>query len=1006
MSNTGRPLYLPLPPDFTNPMNPFLPPEFFHEPPRNWTKAFDIWQFGILLLYVLTGFLPHSYGSALLKHVESEPVSTRRVLITDSHLFCEPPRYPRCSFFYDWLTGCKLVHSATGERGSCIGERGECFIESDRPGEATILDLDHYRLLPYKNTKLAYDETRLFLEIISTCLQIEPEKRPTVDKLLKTIPFTQVTQISDIIDQYMKQPDPDVFVREFFTPSLVGMSEPTFPFTLGIVAALVFHEEMAEEDAEYSFQLDSRAAEQVITSLFAANLMDRMVCYVLDDVEQHISYNDVNPTIKFKNEAFSGLLRLAERFVMAVEHGHGTLLGHVDEVVMALLALYTSNPYIRYDSEELVEKKLTARIANSGSAPAFVFTHTHVKSLVHFALQGSTYIMKTLRKTGEHSDGYFDKFIEFGESAFALAHAMCHSIEKQRANAINMMENVWNYGQVTHVVRLFIDFRVPQMVIHCFLHAVARNCSCEFVLDTMAAIRLKSFEPTYLLLQSCVHQATVMTLCNLALRMDSVDIRQRAVNIINRIFYGESASSIISLVVSDILWLLAEHSDDPLVTPLIYDALCFSSPFVMQIVYQSGSALRSALGFDKSPRFDFPDDFPFSQSLEIAKRLASELFLRQSSIPSDFKARPAPLKKAIDFLIRVINLSLSEAQRVASELDYDVKQATRFDLKGTTYLKAKNTARSTDFGATQQLIEKLCDVLLHLFRCICFYWREPGPEYPNRLFTFLLVTLAAPIPKCDSMPHPANLIHHCLQRMALHCLTDLPEDSPIHDVILEIQELWPRVMLRDLKFVMECIDEGVVEVQLMNRYAEERRIRQKMFQIIVADKRATNLSPLLRFVVVDMLHNRTSFSGSHLAQQFHYPIRSEGVNMVMFLLASRDRYEAPVRRLVDELLVSNFVEQEKRLTDSDINQGFMDSSISFLRMITQCTSLFEENTLKAVQMLLESLCMRFSREWMNTSTFSEGADSRAAQSPKKAEQATPGRTQSQTKPRLRALTPL
>jgi serine/threonine protein kinase len=1006
MNNFGRPIYLPLPVDFTNPMNSFLPPEFFHEPPRNWTKAFDIWQFGILLLYVLTGFLPHSYGSALLKHVEGEPVSTRRVVITDSHLFCEPPRYPRCSFFYDWLKGCKLVYSAAGERGSCIGERGECFIESDRPGEATILDLDHYRLLPYKNTKLAHDEARLFLEIISTCLQIEPEKRPTVDRLLKTIPFSQVNQINDIMDQYMKQPDRGVFVREFFTPSLVSMGEPTFPFTLGIVAALIFHEEMAEEDAEYSFQLDSRAAEQVITSLFAANLMDRMVCYVLDNVERHISYNDVNPTIKFKSEAFNGLLRLVERFVMAIEHGHGTLLSHVDEVVMALLALYTGNPYIRYDSEELVAKKMAARIANSGSAPAFVFAHTHVKSLMQFALQESTYIMKTLRRTVEHNDGCFNQFIQFGESAFALAHAMCHSIEKQRANAISMMENVWNYGQITHVVRLFIDFPVPQMVIHCFLHAVARNCSCEFVLDAMAAIRLTSFEPTYLLLQSCVHQATVMTLCILALRMRGVEIRQRAVNIINRIFYGESASSIVSLVVSDILWLLAENSDDPLVAPLIYDALCFSSPFVMQIVCHTGSSFRSALGLDKSPRFDFPADFDFAQSLEIAKRLASELYIRQSSIPSDCKARPAPLQKAIDFLVRAINLSLSQAQTAASELDYDVKQATRFDLRGTTYLKAKNTARSTDFGATEQMIEKLCNVLLHLFRCICFYWREPGAEYPNRLFEFLLTTLAAPIPMCDSMPHPANLIHHCLQRMALHCLIDLPEDSPIRDVILEIQELWPRVMLRDLKFVMECICQDVVEVQLMNRYPEERRIRLKMFQMIVADKRATNLSPLLRFVVVDMLHNKTTFSGNPFAQQFHYPIRSEGINMVMFLLASRVRYETSVRRLVDELLISNFVKQEKRLTDSDSDQGFMDSSISFLRIITQCKSLFEENVLKAAQMLLESLCMRFLREWMNTSAFSGGAGSKAAQSPKRAEKATPGRTQSQMKPKLRALTPL
>ena len=124
-------------------------------------------------------------------------------------------KLPRVSFFYDWLKDTKLIHP--GERS--VGERGECFIQTDDPKEQpSILNIEQYTLLPYKNTKLNYDESKLFLQIIASCLQIDPAKRPTAESLLKTYSFNQPSQSSDKLEMYLKVLNTDIFTSKFIYP--------------------------------------------------------------------------------------------------------------------------------------------------------------------------------------------------------------------------------------------------------------------------------------------------------------------------------------------------------------------------------------------------------------------------------------------------------------------------------------------------------------------------------------------------------------------------------------------------------------------------------------------------------------------------------------------------------------------------------------------------------------------------------------------------------------------
>jgi hypothetical protein len=84
----------------------------------------------------------------------------------------------------------------------------------------------------------------------------------------------------------------------------------------------------------------------------------------------------------------------------------------------------------------------------------------------------------------------------------------------------------------------------------------------------------------------------------------------------------------------------------------------------------------------------------------------------------------------------------------------------------------------------------------------------------------------------------------------------------------------------------------------------------------------------------------------------------------MYLRPREANQDGAAKRLVDELLIGNFLEEELKL-----GPEFVNSSILLLRAVTQCP-LFDETTVKKAQNQLEELCMNYSREWMSVEGFS------------------------------------
>lgn len=977
--SNGRTVYLPLPKSFAHYSNPFLPPEYFHESPGKFTPAFDVWQFGMSLLYVITGFLPVSYGSELMKHLDEDfrMPKEHHVQIDSSNPLDDPPVYPRPIFFYDWMKDAPLV----SEKERCTGERGECFFTM--PSEQknsnsslyppTILELNNYKLLPFKNAKATFDESKMFIDIIASCLQIEPEKRPTVEQLLKSYPFNQTAQINDILDNYMRTPDPNVFVAQFFQPVLNKLNEETFPFAMGIISALLFFQEKIDDDAPYAFPLDPRATEKVISSLFQLKFVDKLVSFVLKQISSTITINDVNPNIKYENECFDALHKFFTRFVNCVEKGTGALVSHVDEVVMSLLALYAGTPQLRYSSSLIeacgIDKM---KLVTEDNAALYVYTHHKLHGLVKYVLDASPFIVKSLKRTPEHSDWYFENFLSFSDAVSAFAHALCCTVEKQRANAIKTMANKFGNGQSVSIVRLFVDFRVFQKVIHCFYMPATRNDACSFICSAFRAIRSKPCDVTYGILHNSLNVPTIVLHCALALESGGNEgLKLPAIEIIRNILFGESLSSIASLVYDDILFTLADNSKDTIYRNLVTDAVTYASVFLQEIMISSPLLHKtlSLNGIDITPRIDNNklEDPPSDtyDVLTLSKKVTSFFFTRQTSLRADLNITDYPLAQAGEFLIYVIKCTLRECESVARNLDMQAYKVAKFEAASLS-VKSKGKSKEISFQASQEMINELCQVVKLLFQAFVYFWRK-GHSPLKILIDYIKEFVVSDMPYCRTMSHPATQLHHTIQLLFLHIFQVLSTDNRVYTHIQDFGEIWARVMHQGITFVTQSVDKETAVLHLFEKYPADRRIRKRMFEMLL--RKEFGLEPVFQVIVNEMLWNKIEVKyelSDNLSLSYRFPLRSEAMYFVLRVLTMRDKHEKPAKLLSQKLIAANFLENERHLAEFDDNHQIVGSSIALLSAVVECQNLFNETILKDAKVQLETLQVRFSRQISNT----------------------------------------
>lgn len=204
-----------------------------------------------------------------------------------------------------------------------------------------------------------------------------------------------------------------------------------------MVHTLIFHQEEDEDDDEFAFPIDPQANSRVVRCVFSLKFIDKLVAFVINRLHKMIKLTDVIPTVTFHDSFFDKLLHFFTRSISSIEYGQGPLTPYVDDCIYLLLSLYAANPYLRYTSSQINSDPAAQRyLLNHDSSYLYIFTHVKAHPMLKYALSTSQYIATNLTRTKDHDDSYFAEFLNFGEGVYNLAHALCYSIEKQKANAI------------------------------------------------------------------------------------------------------------------------------------------------------------------------------------------------------------------------------------------------------------------------------------------------------------------------------------------------------------------------------------------------------------------------------------------------------------------------------------------------------------------------------------------------------------------------------------------
>jgi serine/threonine protein kinase len=944
---------LPLPAPFAKPSNPFLPPEYFHEPPRKFTTAFDMWQLGMTLLYIITGFLPVSYGSQLLSHIGAScrrPQELHVMMEQERTALDDPPLYPRYIFFYDWLENCPLA----GPNDRPIGERGESFVLTSSPGvPASILHYEHYRILSFLCSKTTSDEFRVFLQIIVKCLQIDPQKRPTAEDLLKTAPFSQGAQSNEVLDQYMRKPNANVFLAQFFAPILSNLTDETFPFAMGLLNALLFRERLRDEDQTYAFPLDARANEKVVTAIFQLKFLDLIVAFVLKRIASRITAADVRPTMNYQDEMADILIRFFGRFITSVHQGVGPLVPYVDDLIQSVCSFYTANPCFRYSSATLLASPRDSyRLVTGVSALVYVFTYIKGRHLIKSVLEGSMFIRNSIAWTPDHTERFFDQLIPFSDSAFSLANAVSDSVERVRANAIKAISGIWGGGQSPIIVRLFIDFSIPQQVIqNCGIEA-AQNDASSFIGSLHRAVGMKPTDPTMKLLGITasspivvLHGVHGIRRClwgDESARMAGVELSR------NVLFGGSSPASVYPLIVNDLLFLLIELGRETVFHNIVADMLSFGSPFGYHVTILCKGLVKLLKVFDipyqhRVENRAIEEGPSLEESLPIVRRLETSLF-RGRHFPAEMDRNLVGV--ASNFLIRSINLTLKECDGLA---------------KRTQYEADSRNARAKD---PIVVILDISEQLFILFASMCLYWRNNPP--PGDLFELMRSLLVRDIPGGKNM---AFVVHRLIHRMILHSITALSVVSPVHQVVVEFMpSQWIIALHRDLQFAMALIDKDNDRPRFIARYGPDATMRWKMHCALVKWREPVDLGAYFRFIVTEMLHVITEIKFPlpvGLVREWRFPFRFEAVKMLVHVIQFGKQHK---EKLCEALTSGNLIENERKMTDARDDFMLVESSISLLSAIVN-HPVGLEGLVRGAKTVLDGLQMRFERELTDIASF-------------------------------------
>jgi hypothetical protein len=757
---------------------------------------------------------------------------------------------------------------------------------------------------------------------------------------------------------YMRSPNTNMLLSQYFMPNLRDLSPATFPFALGTVTALLFHEEPTQEDVCFSIPLDSRSGERVLNSLFELKFMDRLMRYVLDALHGRIQASDVYPTVTFHDPAFDALMHFFMRYVAAAEHGQGLLMNHLNDIVTSLLALYAGNPFLTHSCAQLLASPGDiASLSSRDSAFLYVFTYSRTHALVRYALEGTTTIPNNLVRTAERDDGYFDEFMSFSEAVFNFTNAMCHGVDKQRSNGIKTMASLWSNRPTIATIRLFIDFGIPQKVAHCVQAPALKLEALSFFLQLLEGTSARNFEPAFNLIRRFSISPIVFAFTSLSLRSPQLPSNLKAVccEIARNVVASMAVPDLCGLVATDVVWAIAELARDPLCQQLLSGALCGGSVIFVQLVRNSAqlqhaceaNAIETQVPFDVAV---LKDNLDFRESFAALKKLLSNLAPSKTAIPDQ-----GLVERSVGFFVKLVKMSVQESDSVAKFTETQLLRANRYEIKESQFMKAQTRAKELAMNTTHAMVASVAVALFDLFRILCHF---------RCLSTMLLETMfeicGAQVPPSSAGLHPFNSIHEAFRCMLVYGASHLPPDF----ILARLPRILPTVFAMDIEYTRKCAAKDFANFQFIMRYPAHRAFRAQIFKLFI-ERQDPYARELFEYVLTEMIHDTSIVKLDSFAQvdAMQFPLRIEALNVVYLTIQGRELRPEAAAMLVEAMAKTKFMENERRLTEVNDSYTLVKSSIELLERILGADKLFDDELRKAAESQRDWLKMRFYREW-------------------------------------------
>jgi hypothetical protein len=307
-------------------------------------------------------------------------------------------------------------------------------------------------------------------------------------------------------------------------------------------------------------------------------------------------------------------------------------------------------------------------------------------------------------------------------------------------------------------------------------------------------------------------------------------------------------------------------------------------------------------------------------------------------------------------------MTIAESEAIGKFLDTQVMRATRFEIKESNFMKAQSKAKELAASGTHSVICEICKVFRQLFQTMQDYWRLHAP-FRRDLLEAVIELVDSGIPGCRIMPHPITVVHQTCLKMVLSAITTGGSGFQ-KDLSPRIEALYTGILQRDISYTTHCATKDQLDGQLMVRYPADRAMRTKMFKFFV-ERQSLGFQGVCKVVLNEMLHSLASVKADSFrtVEALEYPLRSEAIEFITFVLASRSKSDDAAKTLIAELAAMNFVKKERALTDADDNCHLVNSSMAILSLLLANRDLLDDTFIRRATAQLESLRIRFSGTW-------------------------------------------